>query len=233
MKNSFQVVLKFSLLLVVAAGSHSQRGSKQSAPSSFGGVVTKFLTWPVRALSETKFVPRDDYDEIGPLLSQKLFRTVPIYQVPHAPVSKENVLFSFKLTGSAARRLAERRGLEAAAVEEHAEHTESTAEHGDTTHSDVDIKEAADSHGDGHDTHSEGAHDDIHDMVVHVTYEDICKCLLLCLVVWLLVFTTTFAHNLYRLHLGFPHCRNGYGNFHFQTRHASSSRRNHHWISSR
>ena len=78
--------------------------------------------------------------------------TYPLWSTrEHKSAEDVDVVFSFSLSGSALKKQEDRRRRLAG------------DDHADDGHAD-------DAHGDGHDTHS-----DAHEMVVHVTYEDICE----------------------------------------------------------
>lgn len=136
---TFKQLLKLSLLAVAAAGSisSSTAGLSTSSPT----IITKFFRWPIDALSQ--ITPPVSSHPHGPLLSQKLFRT--IYDKSPTEYNPD-ALFSFKLTGSAARRHAERQ-----------------------------LNGVGSNHYDGPVPGDEVDGHDAHEMVVHVTYEDICK----------------------------------------------------------
>ena len=144
---TFKQLLRLSILAVAAASSTT------SISTSSPTIITKFFRWPIDSLSQ--ITPPASSHPHGPLLSRKLFRT--IYDKSPTEYNPD-ALFSFKLTGSAARRHAERQlnGV------------------GSNFYDGPLPGDEMNGH-DGHDAH------DAHEMVVHVTYEDICEyCIDIC-----------------------------------------------------
>lgn len=150
MKSQFKQLVKLSFLLTVAAVSSSTETT--TSPTTFGGAIKKFFAWPIDTLSESSLNHTASH---APLLSQKLFRTL-YDSAPTEP--KDDALFSFKLTGSAARKHVDRQ----------------LNGYGVNYYQGPYPGDEVQGHGADHD-----AHDVAHEMVVHVTYEDICKCSLL------------------------------------------------------
>lgn len=146
-----------------------------------------FLAWPLRALS------RDgdgdsEYDDGAPRPSARPpWSARPPDGRGAAGGFGGRVLFSFELSGGAAeryRRLGGRRGRRRrTSTAERGARAEEEEEEEGRGEGQVAAKTLSDGHGDGHgDVHGRGAHGDDHDahsdaheMVVHVTYEDICE----------------------------------------------------------
>ena len=192
MKNIIKKLLKLSLFLSVAAATNEA--------SPIVGSIKTFFSWPIDNLSEP--TPTSN----GPLLSQKLVRTL----YDSSPIERnENALFSFTLTGSAARKHSDR------------------------------VRELNGYGVNYYDGPNPGDLVDIHGMVVHVTYEDICK--LACYYddasreqssYWFN--NTSFSllnQTFYRRDPSVPHRCHGHGNSHVQTRNACFSWGNRHRLS--
>lgn len=146
-------LLKLTLLLLSISAATAS--SETKGASSIGSTFKKFLFWPIDTLSSESTAPKEPVQN-GPLLSQKLFRT--LYDSTPNTEYKDDALFSFKVTGSAARKHRELNGYGVNFYD--------GPYPGDELHSTEHEGEHAEAH---------GAHDDVHDLVVHVTYEDICE----------------------------------------------------------
>ena len=123
--------------------------------SSSESISKKLLSWPF------SHDPNDVDNQSAYPLGKSIPRAL-------ANFNEKQPVFSFTRKGGAAERYQKRQlannGRQLAETEE---------AHVDEEHKD---DHGADTHGDGHD-----AHDAAHEMVVHVTYEDICECIHLCL----------------------------------------------------
>ena len=127
----------------------------------------------------------ENKDVAYPLFSQHLFKHIDTAN--ELPVENvKNAIFSFEITGSAKRRHianGARRHLAETDVDTHGEEyvdshaadSEAAGDHGDSNvDSHAADSQAAGDHGDSNvDSHTADTHDAAHDMVVHVTYEDI------------------------------------------------------------
>ena len=142
---SIGLALKLSFLLLATTAS-------ASPIEDISAAIQKCFAWPLDALSGTD----PPSSRRGPLLSQKIYRSLYDSDFKEQP---EDALFSFTVTGSAARRAKERElnGMG------------SNFYDGPYPWDYVPSTHAAS----GHDEHD--AHDAAHEMVVHVTYEDICE----------------------------------------------------------
>ncbi len=150
--------------------------SSSSYSSSIGQGIKNFLKWPIDAFAEdtNANAVNDSSSSAHPLLSQKLFNNVQVYadsqpSITDGSTAPDNALFSFKLSKSASRRYDEsrRRRLQATAtadaiatvtIDEAAKEEEELGPNLLT----MPIPDPQ-------------QHDMIHEMVVHVTYEDVCE----------------------------------------------------------
>lgn len=140
---SFGQLLKLSSILLATTTSASPINDVSTT-------LQKFLTWPLDAFSQTA-LPSSHH---GPLLSQKIYRSIYDSEFKEQP---DDALFSFTVTGSAARRAKER------------ELNGMGSNFYDGPYPGDEV------HGGAHGASGHDAHDAAHEMVVHVTYEDICK----------------------------------------------------------
>ena len=197
------LLLKLSLLIAITAAlPNNTDNDPSSTTTSLTNAITNFVTWPVQALSGISSNNHNNHSSPRPFLTEKLYHRSLYNRSLHSNNNIEDEsshsLFSFKLTGSVARKHQQRElnGYDGPVPMNNptsnghgcrklngvgsvfydgpvpvdtvlCDETHGSGTHVTGSHSDADTLHGE---GDGHD-----AHNAAHDMVVHVTYEDICK----------------------------------------------------------
>ena len=215
MKSSALKALLLKLSLLVAITAALPTDDNHSPTTSLINAITNFVTWPIQALSGSS--SNDNHDKSSyprPFLTQKLYHRS-VYnrslRSNNNDIEDESSssLFSFKLTGTVARKHQQRFQRELNGVGSNFydgpvpmnnptnghgcrklngvgsnfydgpvpvdtvlcdETHDDGASHGSENHVTGSHSDALHGEEDGHDSHNAA-----HDMVVHVTYEDICE----------------------------------------------------------